>query len=29
MTQAVAKAALTGCLAPIDKDGLEALIAKG
>lgn len=29
MTQALAKTALTGCLAPIDKDGLDALIAKG
>ena len=29
MTQAVAKTALAGCLAPIDKDGLDALIAKG
>src|SRR5580700_7700744 len=29
MTQAVAKTALTGCLAPIDKEGLDALIAKG
>ena len=29
MSQAVAKTALTGCLAPIDKEGLDALIAKG
>jgi uncharacterized OsmC-like protein len=29
MSQAVAKTALTGCLAPIDKEGLHALIAKG
>jgi OsmC-like protein len=29
MNQAVAKTALTGCLAPIDKGGLDALIAKG
>jgi len=29
MTQAVAKTALTGCLAPIDKAGLDELIAKG
>ena len=29
MTQAVAKTALTGCLAPIDKTGLDELIAKG
>ena len=29
MTQAVAKTALAGCLAPIDRDGLEALIVKG
>jgi uncharacterized OsmC-like protein len=29
MTQAVAKTALTECLAPIDRDGLDALIAKG
>ena len=29
MTQAVLKTALTGCLAPIDKTGLEELIAKG
>src|ERR1700721_3878285 len=29
MTQAVAKTALTGCLAPIDKEGPDALIAKG
>jgi uncharacterized OsmC-like protein len=29
MTQAAAKTALTGCLAPIDKEGLDALIAKG
>ena len=29
MSQAVAKTALTGCLAPIDKTGLEDLIAKG
>ena len=29
MSQAVAKTALTGCRAPIDKEGLEALIAKG
>jgi uncharacterized OsmC-like protein len=29
MNQAVAKTALTGCLAPIDKKGLDELIAKG
>jgi uncharacterized OsmC-like protein len=29
MSQAAAKTALTGCLAPIDKSGLDALIAKG
>jgi uncharacterized OsmC-like protein len=29
MTQAAIKTALTGCLAPIDKEGLEQLIAKG
>ena len=29
MNQAVAKTALTGCLAPIDKNGLDELIAKG
>jgi uncharacterized OsmC-like protein len=29
MSQAAVKTALTGCLAPIDKDGLEQLIAKG
>ncbi len=29
MNQAVAKTALTGCLAPIDKGGLEQLIANG
>src|SRR6202451_1762833 len=29
MSQAAAKTALTGCLAPIDKEGLDALIAKG
>jgi len=29
MSQAAAKTALTGCLAPIDKAGLDALIAKG
>jgi len=29
MTQAVAKTALTGCLAPFAKQGLDALIAKG
>src|ERR1700674_5212524 len=29
MSQAVAQTALTGCLAPIDKHGLEELIAKG
>jgi uncharacterized OsmC-like protein len=29
MSQAAAKTALTGCLAPIDKTGLDALIAKG
>lgn len=29
MSQAVAKTALTGCLAPIDKGGLDELIAKG
>jgi uncharacterized OsmC-like protein len=29
MNQAVAKTALTGCLAPIDKSGLQDLIAKG
>ena len=29
MSQAAAKTALTGCLAPIDKGGLDALIAKG
>src|SRR5271166_6938008 len=29
MNPAVARTALTGCLAPIDKNGLEELIAKG
>src|SRR6266516_3028863 len=29
MNQPVVKTALTGCLAPIDKSGLDALIAKG
>ena len=29
MNQAVAKTALAGCLAPIDKQGLDALIEKG
>jgi len=29
MSQAAAKTALTGCLAPIDKSGLDDLIAKG
>jgi uncharacterized OsmC-like protein len=29
MSQVVAKTALTGCLAPIDKTGLDELIAKG
>ena len=29
MSQVVAKTVLTGCLAPIDKDGLSDLIAKG
>src|ERR1700736_1468244 len=29
MSQAAAKTALTGCLAPIDKEGLDALITKG
>src|SRR6185312_3491391 len=29
MNQPVMKTALTGCLAPIDKSGLDALIAKG
>ena len=29
MNQAVAKTALTGCLAPIDKKGLDELIARG
>jgi uncharacterized OsmC-like protein len=29
MNQAVAKTALTGCLAPIDRTGLDELIAKG
>src|SRR5580700_6273126 len=29
MSQAAVKTALTGCLAPIDKEGLEQLIAKG
>jgi len=29
MNQAVAKTAVTGCLAPIDKQGLDGLIAKG
>src|ERR1700726_4998679 len=29
MSQAAAKTALTGCLAPIDKTGLDELIAKG
>src|SRR5260370_22349806 len=29
MNQAVAKSALAGCLAPIDKKGLDGLIAKG
>ena len=29
MNQVAAKTALTGCLAPIDKDGLSDLIAKG
>jgi uncharacterized OsmC-like protein len=29
MSQAAVKTALTGCLAPIDKAGLDALIAKG
>jgi uncharacterized OsmC-like protein len=29
MSHAAAKTVLTGCLAPIDKDGLDTLIAKG
>jgi hypothetical protein len=29
MSHATAKTVLTGCLAPIDKDGLDTLIAKG
>ncbi len=29
MTAAAQKTVLTGCLAPIDKDGLEQLIANG
>ena len=29
MNQAIAKTVLTGCLAPIDKEGLDGLIAKG